>query len=270
MDTGDGSVQLLLNLGLSYSQAKMWLTLSWLGEANITEIARKAKIDRAEGSRAMQKLQRLGLVDEIINSPRRFKALSVKEGAAVLLHSKKQEYQNLVKSAEFFSKFHVDMLRENIENNYNIMALSGIDRLVEYSKKTLKNTEKCSDLCGDWHGFRNLIYENVKGSLNKMRTKGIPFRIVIKNPNNDSALEEFKNFSRKYTNAEIRFFELSEELLLLWIFDNREIIFAKGPDDFRSRVQSQEQVLMSNAPALLQMGQIYFEHVWENARPLKV
>lgn len=219
---------------------------------------------------AMQKLQNLGLVDEVIDVPRRFKALPVKEGVSMLLQGKKLEYQKLVKRSEFFSKFNNALLEENVEYNWSIMALSGQKRLFESTQKAIENVENSADLCGDWQGFRYWIYNNYKTILNRMLKKGVRFRTVINHPSNDSAIEEFKNFARKYPNVEIRFFELHEDLLFLWIFDNKEIVFAKQPDDFQSRVRNQEQVLMSNAPAIIQMGQTYFEHVWENARPLKV
>ena len=56
MSNESEGIQILLNLGLSYSQAKIWLTLVRLGEANITQITKNARVDRAEGSRTIQKL----------------------------------------------------------------------------------------------------------------------------------------------------------------------------------------------------------------------
>ncbi|MGD0072471.1 MAG: helix-turn-helix domain-containing protein [Candidatus Bathyarchaeia archaeon] len=270
MNTDDEGAQILLNLGLSYSQVRMWLTICRLGEANITEIAKHAKIDRAEGSRTIQKLQKLGLIDEIIDVPRRFKAMPVKEGVSVLLHRRELEYQNLVNRAKFFTKHDADELKESIDNNARIVALNGHDRVFEYVKRASGGVEESSDLCGDWQGFRHMIYENVE-NLNKMRKKGVRFRIIIERPHNDHISSEFTKFASKNLNVEIRVFEQSEVPLFVWIFDKKEIVFAIRPaSDFRLPKESQAPVIASNAPALIHMGQTYFDQIWVNARPLKI
>lgn len=61
MTIEEQGIQTLLDLGLSTAQAKIWLTLNRLGDANITEVARNVKIDRAEVSNGDAKAPKPGV-----------------------------------------------------------------------------------------------------------------------------------------------------------------------------------------------------------------
>jgi predicted transcriptional regulator len=268
MSNESEGIQILLNLGLSYSQAKIWLTLVRLGEANITQITKNARVDRAEGSRTIQKLQKSGLVDEVVDVPRRYKALSVKEGVSVLLHTKEQEYQTLVKDSEFFTNRQEEPVID-IEENNRLRATSGKIRNNKYLSQSLAKVEKSTDLCGDWSGFRRMI-NNSAYDIPRLRKKGIPFRIILEQPNSRHAMFEIEKFSLKNSNVELRFFKSSQTMLFLWIFDRTEIAFSVMPalDWAQARDLSNKNhpaLFSSNADALLCLGQTYFEHIWVDA-----
>ncbi|MDG7013264.1 MAG: hypothetical protein JRN11_07145 [Nitrososphaerota archaeon] len=69
----------LVDMGLTSSEAKVYLAAARLGVATTTEVATLAEKERSNTHHLLQRLQRLGLVDPTVDSPTRFKPIDPRD-----------------------------------------------------------------------------------------------------------------------------------------------------------------------------------------------
>jgi sugar-specific transcriptional regulator TrmB len=99
LDT-ENSIQTLTQLGLTPSQAKLYLNLLVLGKATAKAIAKLSNTDRSLTKRILTGLIDIGLVQRIVDSPVQFKPVPLDEVLCILLKRRKQEDLEIQKVTE--------------------------------------------------------------------------------------------------------------------------------------------------------------------------
>jgi HTH-type transcriptional regulator, sugar sensing transcriptional regulator len=99
LSNSDENIRTLIDLGLTAAQAKIYLSLLWVGSATIREIAQASKVARPDTYRALSELQDIGIVEKIISVPTKFKALPIKDALDILMLRKTNETIDLNKRA---------------------------------------------------------------------------------------------------------------------------------------------------------------------------
>lgn len=100
-------------LGLTFSQAKVYFALSKLGESCTAKMASAScDVARQDVYRIIAELHHIGLVEKIIGNPTRFKATPIREALSMLLENRKNKTSALQKKAfklasDFSEKYHV-------------------------------------------------------------------------------------------------------------------------------------------------------------------
>ena len=84
-------VEVLTDLGLTSTQARVYLALCKFGMLDTKQIAKCALISRQDVYRILQSLEKLGLVEKTISRPVRYKAVPADKGLPPLLKRKKKE-----------------------------------------------------------------------------------------------------------------------------------------------------------------------------------
>jgi sugar-specific transcriptional regulator TrmB len=95
MKNDDDRIQALMKLGLTYLQAKTYVTLANIGQTGAKIIAKAANIDRSDLYRVLASLQELGLAEKIIATPTQYKATPLKEGLLMLLQKRAKQHFTL-------------------------------------------------------------------------------------------------------------------------------------------------------------------------------
>jgi sugar-specific transcriptional regulator TrmB len=88
MLSNDDTMNLLIDLGLTCSQAKAYSALTILKKAEAKKIAKASNIARQDIYRIMPELEQVGLVEKIVASPILYKAVPLREGCKKLLERK--------------------------------------------------------------------------------------------------------------------------------------------------------------------------------------
>ncbi len=96
----DEATGTLMDLGLTYLQAKTYLSLTKFEKAEANKIAKISDIARQDSYRIMATLENLGLVEKIIAKPISYKATPLKEGSLMLLQKKTKEHRILQKKTK--------------------------------------------------------------------------------------------------------------------------------------------------------------------------
>src|ERR1039458_8159881 len=87
----DLHIQMLMNLGLTLLQAKVYLTLAELGKAEVKRISNASNVARPDVYRVISTLEQIGLAEKIITVPTMYKATPIKEGYYILLQNRSEE-----------------------------------------------------------------------------------------------------------------------------------------------------------------------------------
>jgi sugar-specific transcriptional regulator TrmB len=251
-------VHLLCELGLTPIQAKIYLRLFESGELSARSMADNLNINRVDVYRALQRLQKLGIVEVSIGKPNKFVAVQPKTATNLLVESLQRNLSDLSKKADFLS---------------STLQSMGQDKLIQRESETestyfrLKNGESVigsilSMTKQAKHEIRKVLTSRALGfhllygvlDLEREKSSGVTTKIITDTPSNVSSKYE--------TFAQVRYAgELRETLRYIIVDDSMIIISlaanAVGPTDSVG--------LLTNNSTLVHALTKHFEETWTSA-----
>ena len=96
------SINLLIQVGFTETQAKLYLTLINLGKTDAKTLSKQANVPRQATYRALGELQEKGLVEKIISLPQEYKAVPLQDGLAIMVKEKANAYQKMTTEVRDF------------------------------------------------------------------------------------------------------------------------------------------------------------------------
>jgi sugar-specific transcriptional regulator TrmB len=100
----DESIEAFTALGLTLVQSKIFLALSQLKCASISQISELSKVPRQDIYRTVAQLEELSLVKKILTKPVRFEPLAMDEVWELLLKRKREEFSKLKQVRKIFCR----------------------------------------------------------------------------------------------------------------------------------------------------------------------
>ena len=253
-------IETLLELGMTFDQAKTYLTLLRAGPATAKVIAQVSKIARPDIYRIIPTLQKEGAVEKLMTRPATFQATP----AAIVLPSmlkRKAEVQSKLKkkTKEFlgdFKNFHAKDLLE-VDSEFAIVPEK--EALIQRLKETLLKTQICLDVVTSQRRFSAAILE-FEGVYRKALEKGVKIRIATdRHVPLEKVLGIVKNFTRDY-HFEVKYFD-NPPPTIVTIFDNKEVLVT-----LTAKAQFAEtSSIWSNNTSFIALAQSYFENAWNRA-----
>lgn len=246
--------QILMDFGLSYLQANVYLNLVKLGTANVKIIAQTSKVARQDVYRIMPILLEVGLGEKIIAKPAMYKATPLKDGVSILLRRKKDEHTELQKKKKYLlDNFYVNNKKTRLqeeETQFKITAETTL--LLNMHKKMIQNIDnnldvillsvaKPAKLFEEWT-FLDEVYKT---------RKNVNVRVIT----NESA----KKLQGTANNVKFKIrYSVTPLHFGIHIFDNKEVTLSISHN-------SGIPCLWSNNPNVLMLTQNYFETLWNIA-----
>jgi sugar-specific transcriptional regulator TrmB len=251
-------LELLLGLGLTTSEAKVYLALINQGPTSAERIAQITKIARERVYMLMPILRKKGLVEEIIASPKLFEAISMDIGLKILINVEKEKM-----------KAHQEMAQEILENTAampqrldNDFKISLIPQGQMVPLSITKASEDARESINLIVKERNMEYNlqrfPEKVPYRKIVAKGVVVRIITDlEPKSTELLDSLKG-------THVR--TMQEIGLGLSIIDSRKVFMRLCNDQKWDECQ---MVYMENTAIANIFGK-YFDNMWLNAKPFKV
>ena len=178
METRENISKTLLDLGLTPTQAKVYLTLVSLGKANIKKIHEQADLDRSDTYRVIGQLLDLGLIEKIIESPVKYRSMPLKEGLTALLRRKDEEHKQLRADTKILLKENLS-LHVPIENCFDQIIVIPPDTLHRNRfQNTLANAQRSLDSIYCLEGIQKTVLEGAYAHKKALK-RGIKIRYVI-------------------------------------------------------------------------------------------
>ena len=250
----DEHVQTLMGFGLTFLQAKIYLTIAKLVNADVKTVAKISNVARQDIYRIMPTLQKMGLVEKIIAKPTMYKATPITEGISLLFRNREKENNQLQKkTASLIKNFQTQTAKETVtEEDMQFKITSEITRFLKIHRKQSQKAQESVDIMIP--GIRvplkvNDEWRNLKGPL----TRGVKVRAITQKPEGEKTplpwhvLGKNPFFEVKYLAAPIHFG--------MHIFDRKEVTLQVSSGNILPS-------LWSNNPTVVELAVNYFNEMW--------
>jgi sugar-specific transcriptional regulator TrmB len=90
--TNDENTDLLLGLGLSLNQARVYLAILKLEKTTVVQVAKVSKVRREDVYRLLPSLEKMGLVERLLGKPAEVRATPISDALSLLLSEEKSKF----------------------------------------------------------------------------------------------------------------------------------------------------------------------------------
>jgi sugar-specific transcriptional regulator TrmB len=257
---------LLIRLGFTQTQAKLYLTLLRMKRADGRTLSRQANLPSAEVYRTLDELQRKGLVDKEITQPYTFRATPIEYGLQMLILQKVEECKEIQEiTKDFLRKLKDDQVVEDIEEQkYRFVMIDRKERIIQKMRQQHDNVQHTAEILSNpqrWLLILQYCWENYEKALER----GVQYRVVIESSKKGIYSQKTVKTLLAKPNFELR---LSRSPLpaSAALFDRKEATFALYP----SQALAGSPVIWTNQPSFLTLLIEHFENVWKHSRRFKV
>jgi sugar-specific transcriptional regulator TrmB len=246
-------IQAFTNLGLTYLQAKVYVTLLKLGSssANVKKIALNAAIARQDIYRILPVLENYGLVEKIIAIPTRYRPVALEDGLSLLMEQRTKEYQELQKKAKMVLKNFVPQEPQYFESASQFRITSARPLFLKRIKDGITQVENSIDLIYDDSLLRAIVFDTVD-DFKRAIARGVKIRVVM--TEGEQALDKNLESLAKSPSFELHLAKEDVPVGLV-IFDDKEVEF--------QATQSIVPTLWSNNRNIVKLAQVYFYSMWQ-------
>ncbi|MCW4046607.1 MAG: hypothetical protein NWE99_03470 [Candidatus Bathyarchaeota archaeon] len=262
MLSDDHITEALTQLGLTFLESKIYLTLCTHGSLSTKTISKLAKMSQPDTYRVLAKLQEKGLIEKLIDRPARFKVLPINESLSFMLKTKKNEYSKLEAKTKLIvrSLEEKSALKAPETGDAEFVLIPPGEAIVNRIRNALEKAERSIDLYLSWKRFTYGITIAFPESLEKAMDRGVKLRIVLESPKKEEDLEKVMQFINQRPCCEIRFFPSSPKTVI-GLYDKREAFIIVNPKE----TLPESPALWSNNQSLISVIQDYFEILWLTA-----
>ena len=253
-------VEVLTQLGLGLNEAKVFLSLLNLGPATAKTVSKDAGVAREIVYQTMVKLEEKGLIEVVLASPKKFRAIPMEEAIDLLLETKNRELAEIKAKTQTllndFKESQTSVLQWETQGCIYIPKSLVVKRIGE----AINRAQKSIDLYITWRrflqGMTNSFAENVKRAL----ARNVKFRIVMEKPEETKALQDWMQLCKTTPNFQLKFI-LTHPRTVFGIYDQKEAFIVIDP---KGSLQESPAV-WSNAHSMLSLVQDFFEILWLTA-----
>ena len=257
-------VGVLVGLGLTGRQARVYLALLKTDGAKAKAIADLSKVNRQEVYRLIDSLQQLGLVQRNVTVPTSFAATPIADGVKLLLQQKTNELSVMCQKAKQLTK----KLSQTTNNLYPaepaakpcLGTVFEGDRGKKYCQ-AIKEAQHAIEAVTSWRRFKQLI-TLFETQLQNALKKGITIRIVTEKPLNQHLPKWINTALSKNPNLKLKTIQ-KPPAAAITIFDHTQAAIAFNPNTSLTKGPD----LWTNNPTLTALSQAYFNITWTQTKP---
>jgi sugar-specific transcriptional regulator TrmB len=250
----------LKSLGLNGTEARVYLSLLFLGQSKAKTIWKTSKINRQDIYRTLNELGRKGLIEKIVTSPATFRALPLQDGLTTLLKERAKEYETLKKKAkELNVNFPVKPNQTNEKNECEYVIVSSKNTLMHKLEDAGILTKDNINIIDS---FDNLKRRMMKDSeiVTLLFQKKVKLRCIINKPREGQNLAGILGQERNQ-NGQVEVRLIPEEPLTTLRIDDKKRVLVR----VSAQASEESHLLYSDSPCLVAVFQDYFERLWSEA-----
>jgi sugar-specific transcriptional regulator TrmB len=252
------SSQLLIDLGCTALQAKIYLTLLALEKATVKTLAKQANVARAEVYRILNELQGKKLVQKIIAAPTEFKAIPLPECLEYLVTCKREEALRLQsEAAKLIKNFKEE--KTALAEEPRFLVVNGKKQYLQLFANLISEAEKSIDVMTTLERFAVLQCFLEKYLLERLEN-GVKVRFILENIENKQALKEHQKLMVESPLVSFRYARASHHVPII-IFDGKKAAIAMSLE----RKPFESPSLFSTSPTIIHALKSCYDAMWEKA-----
>jgi sugar-specific transcriptional regulator TrmB len=261
------NAEMLSSFGLTHNQAKVYIAIAQLDLASVSQVSKVSKVRREDVYRIMPKLEKMGLIEKILGTPTKIRAIPMEEALHVLIE-REQEIANkrmssLMSKKDEILKYYKRFRIRTTSEGPHFSMVSGREGIMSKEMAMIKRAKSAVCIVTSRDKFRQ-FFNNYDEALKKATKKGIKVRMVLNVTEHAdpivSAIKEYENsrvpIELKYTDHTITHY---------MIVDFKEVLVATsvGP------TLGENPCLWTNDNSLVGLLQKNFEGLWHASVDLK-
>jgi len=260
--------ELLTGLGLTSRQSKIYLAIALLEMATAKTISKLSGVRRENIYRTIPQLQEVGLIEKIIDTPIKFKAIEIEDAVSILLNRKIRQMEKMQKEAEavienFKKGAYTRGLK--IEEKTEFILIPKKIALTHRKIQSINNAEKSIDVITTLKRLSQ-AGPNYFIAADEALKRGVKIRVITEKPTKELELPISRKSTQKSKNNATKFRYSKQPIKnVIAIIDTKEVYIVTIP---HSRLE-ESPALWSNNPSLIDIIQNYFEKLWNDSLELK-
>lgn len=256
----NGSLKTLVALGLTPTQARVYLSLVGSEPSSAKRISEVSNVPREHVYVAMPQIQDLGLVEKTISVPSMFRAIPIRDAVSILMNRKTEEYNTLhTMTSQLLQKFKNNKTTNNMSGKTQFIFVPKAEAGSKRRLIAFKNAQKSVDIVNSWKRHANTLF-NYAEIINKAIKRGVKIRVITEKPECNNSSLQIQQIFRNNPSHKVRYVP-STPPGLTTIYDGKEaFIDVSTADKYREC-----PALWSNNPCLIKILQYYFETMWNTA-----
>ena len=257
----ESEIDFLIQLGLTKTQAKVYLTLLRLDPAKARTIYKNTNVPRPEVYRSLDELQKLGLVEREIAKPFVFHTPPLELCIQILMAKRNQEHREFQnKAKEFLQKIQAAKKPRTENHEYKILMIEGIKRIEMLVKRQHQGARKEVNVVTTstrWLHIMHFCFEDYIAALER----GVNYRVFVQDTQEHLKNKKDVQKLMLYSNFELK---VGREPLKtnMAVFDQIEVTI----NFFPSEPLNKSPLIVTCHPSFILMAQDHFDKVWKSAR----
>ena len=250
--------EVLTNLGLTSSQAKVYLTLVHNGPSKVMLISKNSGIHRAHLYEILRTMEETGFVEKKLETGM-YLATPLKEVAPILIRKKQQEIAKLETDVNKIVEY-IPAKTATTENKPEISLTLNRKRTLNMVQRYIENAKSEIKLMQTWKRFIQ-FWEYYEKSIDKATEKGVTIKEVVEFPKDYRKAREFLR-KRVFKNRLIELKFVNKTGGNFAIVDHSMLLLSTTQE---SANLGETPFLLSNYEGLMRLLQDYFELSWQTA-----
>jgi sugar-specific transcriptional regulator TrmB len=210
MSSLDQLAKKLSAFGITFNQARIYITASQMGIASVKDISKKSNVPREEIYRLLPKLEKLGLLEKILGKPIKVKATPFEAALSLLI--KRENYMNSqrvsklkAEKGELLKDIQKFEIKNDSEGKAHFTLISQRDAVIQKIFSMIDAAEKTVDLALSRDQFIHFFTSHMP-LIKKNLSRGLNFRVVLeKCEYDDLTITVLKEYNSSKVSFSVRF-----------------------------------------------------------------
>lgn len=262
MEKEFSKTQVLLDLGLTLIQTKVYLALAESPALKVSEIAENAKVARPDVYSTLSSLHKKGLVEKILQKPLKYTAVPLNKGLGILLAKRTAKYRKIRAETQLLlktSEISNSNKSKAVQNTHFAIIPKG-EQVINRINAAIENAQFNIDLVLSWKRFACGVITTFTETMEKAWKRNVEVRFIVERPPENKTAKELIENVKKNPSVQIRFIA-KHPRTVFGIYDEKEmflIVFSKTG-------LPGSPALWSNNHSLIALGRERFEALWHQA-----
>jgi sugar-specific transcriptional regulator TrmB len=258
--SNDENTDLLIGLGLTLNQAKVYLAILKLEKTTVGQVANFSKVRREDVYRILPSLEKMGLIERLLGKPTELRATRVSDALSLLVAEEKgKSDERLVGMRGIVQKLSLKDWRQELPKVENIYILIAEKKSI-FAKTSdlISNSRKEVALIADKGRIMPVLFQFSDEYKNAIK-KGSEIRLIFEGENPDALLKEKVEKLIGAASVQIKFHR--EPLNHFIMSDDKEALITTSKETGLGESPS----LWTNNSNLIGVLRTSFESDWKKA-----